>query len=96
MKMKYGYKEIRKTSVSSLRKLCIDHNWFTRGTVEEYDLLLKYAFRGDEDNGITTDDLVEMATLISEHSSPESLEDYSYADIMYALSSACYSYFVEC
>ena len=89
---KYGYTEIRKADAYKIRQLCIDKNWFTAGTNEEYSNLLKYGF---SEIAITSDELVEMATLIFEHSEPEYLQDYEYTDVMCALAQCCYSYFVE-
>lgn len=91
--MKYGYKEVKKISAEKIRGLCIAKNWFTEGTNEEYDELLQYGFSCKE---ITTDDLVEMATLIFEHSDEESLKDYEYTSVMWELNNICYSYFEEC
>lgn len=64
--MKYGYKEIRRISAYSLRNLCIEENWYTCGDNEEYGhLLLDLA--GHKEN-ITTDDIIEIASDIIEHS----------------------------
>lgn len=89
---KYGYTEIRKIDEVKVRKLCILKNWFTNGTNEEYAELLNYGFN---EVLITSDELVEMATLIFEHSEPEYLRDYDYTSVMYELAQCCYSYFVE-
>lgn len=87
--MKYGYKEIRKIDAAKIRGLCIKHDWFTNGTNEEYGVLLQYGFSGKE---ITTDELVEMAELILEHSDT----DYEITSVMYELNQICYTYFEEC
>ena len=88
--MKYGYKEVRKISADKIRALCISKDWFTNGTNEEYDVLLQYGF---SDMEITTDELVEMAELILEHSDT----DYEIISIMYELNAeCCYTYFEEC
>ncbi len=64
--MKYGYKEIRRITPYSLRNLCIENDWYTCGDNEEYGhLLLDLA--GSKEN-ITTDDIVEIASDIVEHS----------------------------
>lgn len=64
--MKYGYKEIRRISAQALRELCIEEDWYTCGDNEDYGhLLLDLA--GHKAN-ITTDDIVEIATDIIEHS----------------------------
>lgn len=63
------YKEIRKISAEGLRGLCISKNWYTRGTCKEYEHLL-YGLAEEKQN-ITTDDIVEIAEDIMEHSSTE-------------------------
>ena len=88
--MKYGYKEVRKVDPIALRGLCIKKNWYTNGTNAEYDELLNYGYN---DKLITSDELVEMATLIKEHSDT----DYEITSIMYEINAeCCYSYFEEC
>lgn len=65
--MKYAYKEIRRISAHDLRDLCIKEDWYTCGDNDEYGhLLLDLA--GHKEN-ITTDDIVEIASDIIEHSS---------------------------
>lgn len=86
--MKYGYKEVRKIDADKIRSLCISKDWFTNGTNEEYAVLLAYGFDGKE---ITTDELVEMAELILEHSDT----DYEITSVMYELCQICYTYFEE-
>lgn len=86
--MKYGYREIRKISADKIRGLCIKHDWFTLGNNAQYDVLLQYGFSGKE---ITTDELVEMAEIILEHSDT----DYELTSVMYELNEICYTYFEE-
>ena len=86
--MKYGYKETRMMSSEDLRNLCIRQNWFTRGTNEEYDKLLAMTKK----ENITTDDIVEMATLIVEHS----VEQFElFTTIMFYLAQICSTHFDE-
>ena len=88
--MKYGYREVKKISAEKIRGLCISQDWYTNGTEEEYKELLQYGF---SDMEITTDELVEMATLIKEHSDT----DHEITSIMFELNAeCCYSYFEEC
>ena len=91
--MKYGYKETRTIDACDIRKLCIEKNWFTEGTNEEYSELLNYGAYPHKN--ITTDDLVEMATLILEHSEKEYISDYAITDIMWSLANICHTYFEE-
>ena len=98
--MNYGYKEIRHLCACDLRALCIAENWYTEGTNDEYDKLLVMT---KKDN-ITTDDIVEMATDIIEHSGETvkrymkiygmSLDD-CYAHVMFLIAEKCTTYFVE-
>lgn len=60
-----NYKEVRKIRAAKLRNLCIEKNWYTRGTNEEYGHLL-YTLTG-KDN-LTTDDIVNIVNDIMLHS----------------------------
>ena len=60
-----NYKEVRKIRAGKLRNLCIEKNWYTRGTNEEYGHLL-YTLVG-KDN-LTTDDIVNIVNDIMLHS----------------------------
>ncbi len=64
--MKYGYEEIRQIFPWDLQSLCMKRKWYTCGDNDEYDHLL-YDLAGNKDN-ITTDDIVEIASDIIEHS----------------------------
>lgn len=94
--MKYGYREIRTLSTTNLRGLCIMEDWYTGGTVKEYSNLMEMARK----DNITTDDIVELATDIIEHSETAKAkfekasggEDF-YLHVMFLLAEACDSYF---
>lgn len=98
--MKYGYKEIRTLTACTLRSLCISENWYTSGTNTEYENLLSMT----EKDNITTDDIVEMATDIIEHSE-EAVKFYKecagltlsdcYTHIMFLIAEKCNTYFAE-
>lgn len=64
--MKYGYREVRRISADSLRTLCIARNWYTIGDNADYSHLL-YDMADSKEN-VTTDDIVEIAQDIMEHS----------------------------
>nr|DAH10462.1 MAG TPA: hypothetical protein [Caudoviricetes sp.] len=64
--MKKEYKEIRQINADSLRRLCISKRWYTRGDNAAYNHLL-YDLADDKEN-ITTEDIVEIAQDIMEHS----------------------------
>lgn len=86
---KYGYTEFRQVGICELRALAIRKNWFTSATEEEYAQFLDYA---NCDN-ITSDELVEMATLVLEYTPM----DYAYevTTIMFEIAEICYSFFEE-
>jgi hypothetical protein len=94
--MKYGYREVRKLSREDLRALCIRHDWYTGGTNEEYYNLMQMT----EKECITTDDIVEIATDIIEHSETAKAnfekatggEDF-YEYVMFMIGEECYTYF---
>lgn len=67
--MKHRYREVRRIHADSLRNLCIAKNWYTRGNTEEYSHLLYDMAEGKEN--ISTDDIVEMAQDIMEHSNTD-------------------------
>lgn len=64
--MKKRYTEVRRIFADDLRNLCIRKNWYTRGDNRQYSHML-YEMASDEKN-ITTDDIVDIATDIMEHS----------------------------
>ena len=94
--MKYGYKEVRMLDSGDLRALCIKKDWYTGGTIAEYENLMQMTER----ENITTDDIVEIATDIIEHSETAKAkfekasggEDF-YLHVMYLIAEACYTYF---
>ena len=98
--MKYGYKEVRRLGSMELRALCIKEDWYTGGTNEEYANLLDMANR----ENVTTDDIVEMATDIYEHSevAMDKLKRAAGYDIgeclkhiMFAIAERCTTFFEE-
>ena len=97
--MKYGYKEIRKLYSTDLRSLCIRENWYTGGTNEEYARLMDMTMK----DNITTDDIVEIATDIIEHSERAKRdfekssggEDF-YLHVMFLIAEACNTFFEKC
>lgn len=64
--MKKQYKEIRIIRASSLRQLCIDHDWYTAGDNDEYGHLL-FDLADNKEN-LTTADIIEIAEDIMAHS----------------------------
>lgn len=66
--MKYPYKIHRLLRKEKLRGLCAERGWYTNGSYAEYTHMLNMA---DKD-GITSDDIVEIALDIIAHSKLES------------------------
>lgn len=86
--MKYGYKVVRKLSSDALRALCIERAWFTNGDNEAYSNML--AMTNKED--ITSDDIVEIAADIIEHSNL-SIDDF--INVCDAILFKSYSFMIE-
>lgn len=87
--MKYGYKVVRRLSSDALRALCIEKAWYTNGNNEEYSNMLAKTKKED----ITSDDIVEIATDICEHSSNIRFEDFN--AVCDAILLKSYSFMVE-
>lgn len=87
--MKYGYKEVRQLGASNLRSLCIKNDWYTCGTNAEYEKVLEMANK----ENITTDDIVEIATDIYEHSSNIQFDEFT--SVMFEIGDACHTFFEE-
>ena len=96
--MKYGYKEVRRLTSTDLRALCIRENLYTGGTLRDYDNLIAIT----EKENITTDDIVEIATDIIEHSERAKADferasggENFYLHCMFLIAEACNSFFEE-
>lgn len=89
---KYAYTETRRIEIGKLRAVCIKENWFDAGTNEEYASFFEMARYMDN---VTVDELVELATVICEHTSRASvLDDEFFCNMLYILAKdTCYSYF---
>lgn len=72
--MKYGYKVIRSLSMAALRQLCIEQDWYTNGDNYDYSNMLFKAKKED----ITSDDIVEIAADIIEHTDKLSIDNFIY------------------
>lgn len=59
------YKEVRRITADKLQALCVEQGWYTRGTCEEYWLMLDTA---SSKENLTTDDIMAIAEDIMEHS----------------------------
>lgn len=63
--MKKENKIIRKLDIESIRRMCIDNQYYTNGTNGEYIALFDYII---EKENISDDDLIYIANDIKEHS----------------------------
>lgn len=86
--MKYGYKIVRRIPKGKLRNLCIEKGWYTNGNNVAYSNMLAMSNKDD----ITSDDIVEIATDIIEHSDL-SLDDFTY--VCNEILRKSYSFMVE-
>lgn len=68
--------------MDKLRRLCIDKDWYTRGTNEEYSYILQYA---ENTRDIKTKDIIHIAKDILDHS-----------DTDYPLDAVCFEIAMEC
>ncbi len=88
------FKVQRLLDTTTLRKVCVENDYYTRGTSEEYDNLFKIIW----DNKIVTDEqLIKVAEDIYNHSNIEKkMREYGCSDrevmdsIMFNLVNACY------
>jgi len=75
------YVEKRTITRELIRALCVEKNWYTCGTNEEYEYLMKF----DRIENLSTKDIIEMAKNIKEHS----ITDYGITSIAFELNRAC-------
>lgn len=86
-----NYKEVRRLTAGNLRALCIEQDWYTNGTNEEYDHLLR-DLAGNKEN-LSTEDIIEIAEDIFCHSKlPEGCE---IEDIAWEVNRVCTVCFVK-
>lgn len=89
-------KETRKLSYNGLLKVCINEQWYTRGTNEEYNAMLEMADSINE--SITENHLFKIAANICAHSEFDAAydgcsENARIESIMFVLAKACNSHF---
>lgn len=85
------YIETRILSTAKLRRLCIQHNWYTCGDNEDYSAMFD-KLHDEEGNLVhmTTDKLADIATDIYLHSE---ITDYTVDAIMGELARQCLYFF---
>ena len=82
--------ETRVINQGKLRMLCIEKNWYTVGTVDEYENFLTGAKKIEN---VTTADIVSMAENILSHSE---VEDYTVKNVCFYIAKfATYSWFED-
>lgn len=69
---------MRNWSPERMRELCIEQNWFTRGTCEEYDEMLNYV----RSHNATYENMAIVASMILEHSACDYFSDYDTDSLM--------------
>lgn len=84
------YVEKRVLTAENINALCMSKVWYTKGTGAEYQALLeKVEEIRDADEGITTDQIGELAEDILEHS----VTAYPIESIMWELNRAANTFF---
>ncbi len=83
--------EKRKLYSDDLRKLCIRHNWYTKGTNEEYAQLLNMADKLDH---VRSRYIVGIAEDIIKHSDLSGT-DYDLPAICFEIAEICHSFFEQ-
>lgn len=63
--------ETRTINWNDLRNLCIDKDWYTSGTIDDYASMLDFV----GSNKMTTDNLVSVATDIIKHTDAKCFKD---------------------
>ncbi|MBE5807094.1 MAG: hypothetical protein E7317_02005 [Clostridiales bacterium] len=84
--------EVRLLAPFKLRHLCIEHNWYTRGTNAEYDYLLRDLTHDGREH-MTTEDLEAVALDIMEHSDID--EEQDVCSIMWLINEASSTVFLK-
>lgn len=81
----------------ALRQLCIENDWCTHMTNEQYYKLFKACDEVEAGNQweITTKDLQSMAEQIIEYSDEDSIDCLLLTDVMSIISHRCLSFFEE-
>lgn len=87
--MKCRYREVRRIYSEELRELCIKNRWYTKGTAAEYAHLLNEL--AHEKENITTDDIVEIAQDVVEHSDT----DQEFTSICFDIARIAVTFFEE-
>lgn len=85
------FRENRRVYADDLRRLCIQKNWYTGGTNEEYEHLL-CDLAGSKEN-IGTDDIIAIADDIMQHSHLD--PEYGIESVAFEVAAIAHSFFEE-
>jgi len=78
--------EKRILPMDRLRSLCVDKQWYTRGTNADYAYILQYA---ENLKDVKTENIVHIAKDILDHSDT----DYPIDAVCFEIAMVCYSHF---
>ena len=81
-------KELRTLRADSLVGLCVEHNWYTKGSSIEYQKLIDFVATKEN---LTTEDILLIATDIIEHSTEHELTE---TNVCFEIARKCITYFV--
>lgn len=81
-------KETRQLHIIDLRKLCHNEKWYFLGTNSEYQAMLESVQNKET---ITTNDLVEIAKNIIEHSDNVTMNEIT--NVLFKLGTICTTFF---
>jgi hypothetical protein len=81
------YIEKRTITREALRSLCIEKQWYTNGTNEDYEYLMRY----DRFENLDTDDIMDMAANIKKHS----ITEHEITSIAFELNRVCITVYEE-
>ena len=79
-------RETRRICVNDLFRLCVENEWYTRGTNQEYTRMIEFA---RDLTNVTAENLVAIAAEIKHHSDTEQ----SIESICHLLALLCFSTF---
>jgi len=85
-------KEVRLLAPFKLRNLCIKNSWYTKGTNDEYDHLLRELTHGGREH-MTTEDIEAVASDIMAHSVIDDEQDI--LSVMWSVNEVCNTVFIK-
>ena len=73
--------ETKRFDVNAVRTLCIENQWYTRGTNSDYSDMFAMIYNFNNCETITNDHIAIIAADILKHSNPADFTDNKYEDI---------------